>query len=185
MEAEKRERKQHTVSCKGCGASILAYRADAHCADCRKKANQQKVREYELRQRHPCPTCGREIARTAMHCRSCAAREGASKRSRENSVHWKGGRARDGYGYIHILVAPEKRKGHRYQPEHRLVWEKVHGPLPKGWVVHHINGIKDDNRIDNLEAMARNKHGEEHQRRIDELERRITALQAELAKWKS
>lgn len=34
---------------------------------------------------------------------------------------------------------------------HRVIWEAVHGPIPDGMVINHRNGIKNDNRIDNLE----------------------------------
>ena len=35
---------------------------------------------------------------------------------------------------------------------HRLVWHALNGPIPKGLVVNHKNGIKDDNRPENLEV---------------------------------
>lgn len=34
---------------------------------------------------------------------------------------------------------------------HRMVWESVHGPIPKGMIINHLNGNKADNRIENLE----------------------------------
>lgn len=37
---------------------------------------------------------------------------------------------------------------------HRLIWERVNGEIPKGLVINHINGIKDDNRIVNLEVVT-------------------------------
>jgi len=34
---------------------------------------------------------------------------------------------------------------------HRLVWETFIGPIPKGMWINHKNGVKDDNRLENLE----------------------------------
>jgi hypothetical protein len=35
---------------------------------------------------------------------------------------------------------------------HRVVYRAFHGPIPEGLVINHLNGIKTDNRINNLEA---------------------------------
>ena len=40
----------------------------------------------------------------------------------------------------------------RHQYEHRRIWETVHGPIPEGYEVLHINGDRYDNRIENLEC---------------------------------
>tara|TARA_Y100000310_G_C20339350_1_gene649045 strand:- start:400 stop:612 length:213 start_codon:yes stop_codon:yes gene_type:complete len=39
--------------------------------------------------------------------------------------------------------------------ENREIWEQEHGPIPKGWLVHNLNGNKQDNRSENLAAIPR------------------------------
>lgn len=46
--------------------------------------------------------------------------------------------------------------------EHRLVWEKYNGEIPKGYHIHHINGNKQDNRIENLMLIDSSKHSSFH-----------------------
>ena len=64
------------------------------------------------------------------------------------------GKYRNKAGYMMVREPGMKR----HQPEHRKVWEDAHGPLPPRWVVHHINGIRDDNRLANLQAMTPEDH---------------------------
>lgn len=79
---------------------------------------------------------------------------------------WLGhGKARDPRGYIlvHFPDHPHAKKhtGHVY--EHRLVMEAHLGRyLGSNEMVHHRNGIKDDNRIENLELVDRATHITRH-----------------------
>ena len=68
---------------------------------------------------------------------------------------WHGGYFyRSGYKFIYQPNHPFANKL-GYVREHRLVMEKHLGRLLKQEeVVHHKNGIKDDNRIENLELLA-------------------------------
>lgn len=38
----------------------------------------------------------------------------------------------------------------------RVAWQEKHGPIPKGWVVHNLNGTTGDDRPENLAAVPRN-----------------------------
>lgn len=76
------------------------------------------------------------------------------------SKGWKGGRRKDRKGYIWIYNPRHPRANkNRCVAEHILIWENIHNKkLPKGWVIHHLNGIKDDNRPENLVALPNLKH---------------------------
>lgn len=50
--------------------------------------------------------------------------------------------------------------GDRYA--HRVIYERHIGEIPPGWVVHHKDGNKANNSIDNLEAMPRAEHQRLH-----------------------
>jgi len=37
----------------------------------------------------------------------------------------------------------------------RTVWSEARGPIPKGWVIHNLNGQPGDVRLENLAAVPR------------------------------
>ena len=88
-------------------------------------------------------------------------RNNSSKNRGKNHPRWKGGISyQDGYKYLWTLDHPFRSKGKglgRYVQEHRLVMEKHLGRyLTSEEKVHHKNGIRDDNRIENLELWTGN-----------------------------
>ena len=45
---------------------------------------------------------------------------------------------------------------------HVYIWEKYNGPKPRGYDIHHINGRKTDNRIENFELIKHGLHSKRH-----------------------
>lgn len=140
----------------------------------------------------------------SLRCLSChVKRSNKSSRDRraERANAWKGGRIKEGHGYILVRLQPDDFfypmciKG--YVREHRLVMAKHLGRCLQPWeLVHHKNDIKEDNRLENLELTTAGSHSLEHHRgyrdgyrqgyyegqasAIKELRQRVTQLEAEL-----
>lgn len=91
----------------------------------------------------------------------------------EQASNWKGGRAVTAGGHIYVY-SPEHphRTKQGYVMEHRLVMEKHLGRyLEPTEDIHHINGDKKDNRIENLKLLSRSEHTKLHQDAYAELVR--------------
>lgn len=110
----------------------------AHVAKWRVDGGREKI----LAGRRKCPDCGGPVWHKYKVCKNCF---------RGANVHnWRGGRMID-KGYAKFKVT-----GGRYVFEHRIVMEKMIGrPLLPHENVHHKNGVKDDNRPENLELWVR------------------------------
>jgi len=99
-------------------------------------------------------------------------------------------------GYVLVWIPADSPframagEGRNSIAEHRLVMAQSLGRCLKSWeVVHHKNGIKTDNGLENLEllpcqgyhisdTLLKRKNGK-LQRRVEELEKRVTLLEAE------
>lgn len=129
--------------CATCNKTFKPSSRHTNCPACRQQLN--KV---------PCPLCGKLKAKNASLCNTCCDRSGVA------SGKWNGGKAKHSNGYI-MIAAPThptvlKRvnsgKTNPYIMEHVLVMEQHLGRyLTAGENVHHKNGIRQDNRIENLE----------------------------------
>lgn len=121
---------------------------------------------------------GKEIGKSKLSVQHKAHRMGLKKdkelffavrskaMSGENSGNFKGYRRKTKKGYIFVFRPNHPAAGEDgLVAEHRLIFEEYIGSyLPKGFVVHHINRIKDDNRIENLALMTISAHNALHNR---------------------
>jgi len=80
-------------------------------------------------------------------------------KQRDNHPNWKGGIHKDSEGYIKVKMREHPRADKNgFVRKNILTWEQTHGTLPEGFVVHHINESREDDQIENLEAMPKGEH---------------------------
>lgn len=111
--------------------------------------------------------CGRRKAYNARTCLRCyvpikplLGKTGVAHPA------WKGGaREIDKDGYVRVYKPSHPWQRGRMIAEHVLVVECWLGRrLRKGECIHHKNGIRTDNRIENLEIMDHAEHSSRHAR---------------------
>lgn len=134
-----------------------------------------KGRKRGLKQWVVCPMCdgGRWIRTDFVNkdtftgmCIQCHNKFKTSKR--ENHGRWIGGVIDSGKYYRFVKLKEDDlfypmAKHHGYISQHRLVMAQSLNRCLKSWeVVHHINGNKKDNRLENLQLTTPDKHIANH-----------------------
>lgn len=174
-------KKRTELVCSGCGTRYEASRSDSKwCPACRVTGIGGKYVRYEMQRFHPCLDCGGPCNRKSTRCHKCANKERGLRLRGEIHPTWKGGRTKHADGYVELRIDGQKVLEHRY------VWEQAHGPIPSHIHIHHANGDKADNRLENL--VATDARGHRHRQRMVEpyaeqvkrLEARIRELEAAL-----
>ena len=140
-----------------------------------------------------CAKCGKERwvqmwegKPRAGVCKACTSKDYKRKYGEDNPC-WRGGRYVRDTGYVMLKINPDDAyipmtTGVRMVGEHRLVMAKYLGRcLKTKEVVHHLNGDRGDNRIENLAIVTPNNHERKTlitqlQSRVRELEQRTVLL---------
>lgn len=101
-------------------------------------------------------------APSARICSGLSNRRGNYFHFGKDNGNWKGGKRID-RGYVLIYMPQHPFATDSYIREHRLAMEKYLGRYLKPTeIVHHKNGIKNDNRIKNLELISSITHNLYH-----------------------
>jgi hypothetical protein len=87
----------------------------------------------------------------------------------------KGGQYVDAIGYIRTRCKKHPKGRNGYVHEQVLVMEEHIGqrPLPAGYDVYHINGVRRDNRLENLQLITHAEYRQHHT--IDMSDRECTS----------
>lgn len=133
---------------------------DRACSICDStKTRMRKYRDYEV------PEWFKTID-GKWKCRKCYRKEYDGQQYQKNVVDNEKieGKKRTKGGYLKIRVPRHPRADRRgWVLEHIFIAEKKIGrPLKGNEQVHHINGTKDDNRLENLEVMDGIEHNRMH-----------------------
>lgn len=99
--------------------------------------------------RHDKKTCSRKCGGELL-----------SQASASNQIVWR----HNDEGYLVATIVRNRVRINLLQ--HRYLMERHLGrSLSKDEVVHHKNGVRDDNRLENLEVRGRSEHASEHGRK--------------------
>lgn len=119
-------------------------------------SKRQRIKCVEV----PCMTCGRLIPRRPIELKrfrfSICNRPECKPKGALRGKQWKGGVMTTKAGYVQRRCPKHPRARNSYVFEHILVMEKHLGRhLLLHETVHHKNGIRNDNRLCNLELWSK------------------------------
>jgi hypothetical protein len=129
------------MKCLYCGKEFIGHReSQRFCSISCCKREQYKDKDYRKR-----------VTKKANEIR----RKKGLEKFKENPTIRLGKR---GYYLIYIpSLISDKDEGY-WKKYHHYLWEKENGKIPEGYCLHHINGVRTDNDLDNLQLITIKEH---------------------------
>lgn len=156
----KRKRSCSSIPCSLCNKPRKYSSYKDLCVNCALKIKQQKLPLKKCECRNP--DCKEMIPIMTVNGKPMKFAKGHNDKGNYKEEY----PTPDGYVYTHT-----KNKTRKYKygliRKHRLVYEEYYNCCLLPWIdIHHINGNKIDNRIENLEPLTRSDHNRKHNPRI-------------------
>lgn len=151
-----------------------------HSEETKQKMSESQTRKRKCKGKlkidHKCIKCGkiRSIQASTVNrptftglCSTCNMKKSSSeyKKIKRNRTVAERPFTKNGDGYLEVVLPhyhwlyPYANKHNHQVYVHRLVMaEHLGRPLEKGEIVHHINGDREDNRMENLELTTTKMH---------------------------
>ena len=73
---------------------------------------------------------------------------------------------KDSNGYLFFIICSKKQEKPKTYSQHRFVYEVFRGPIPRFFEIDHINGVKTDNRIKNLQLLTHKQNIEKSKNKV-------------------
>lgn len=158
------DKRRKGATCSECGVKVK--RGTARCRACHLARLNAAQREPEAREAMRAKTRGvPKTDEVRAHIKA-----GAMQRPRETlEPMWAATRGKPGHSRLPVGTERMQRgrvivkcDDGKWRLRSQVMWEAKHGPVPKGFLVHHINFDPLDDRDDNFRLMKKGDHTKLH-----------------------